>query len=300
MATDRVLELVGELGKWYGRIISTEKQIPDNRLYHYTTLIAFREIIGSNQFRMTSYQYLNDETEFVHSDHLIKTSICTYKNRFRFMEEYFLQRYLGYNSTFGKRVAPFVFSLSEDGDSLPQWRAYGDDGKGIMIGIEPPRDGKRYYRNLSKVTYDPLEQQSIMNRIFEEYFEICSHHDYSERESLNVISNLYEMIMRMRVYLKNSSFASEKEWRYANYPRTGHSSMTDAQVEENKYFFEGRIRDENGLLPIRDIVLGRKVDEKEMRLEVSDLLTEHGYDVARINIRRSTVPMKDVKRGELV
>lgn len=280
------------LDDWYDRMISERKDVPNNRLYHYTTVESFTSILASNQFWMTSYKYLGDPTEFVYSDKVIVENLERRKSAFEPKEYTILRQYLGYDIGLSPDVSPFVFSLSEHCDSLYQWRAYTDDGNGISIGIEPPEDGNRYYRNLSKVIYDPAVQDTVMMRIVDDYLELRSGYQDDNLDASSSVFSLYQALMHMRVRFKHPAYEIEKEWRYANYPGKTFSRYRWDRRGLVEYFAEGSIRDTNALLPIREICLGARLDEQFGRNAVNTLLLQHGYDPERIEVKTSEVPLR--------
>lgn len=110
-------------------------------LYHYTSNVGLLGMIASQEFWFTEIRFLNDSREFrLACDALVK-GIQRYAGTYR---QQWLDRGCSgaefesmvanmcngghYEAAFGKvakRGHPFVFSLTEEGDLLSQWRAYG-------------------------------------------------------------------------------------------------------------------------------------------------------------------------------
>jgi hypothetical protein len=87
------------------------------------------------------------------------------------------------------RLYPYIACFSENGDSLSQWRAYANDGKGVAIGFNPEKfgitnripvntliktDSIGYY----KCIYDINEQKRL---ITESLDGLCSLINYKEK-----------------------------------------------------------------------------------------------------------------------
>jgi hypothetical protein len=102
-------------------------------LWHYTSMEAGRAILSTGMLRATDANYLNDYTETRLFRHfLVEQANARYPDA----------------SELGQRVLDkcrdraetpmtmYVVSLSELGDDLPQWRAYGDDGRGCALVFE--------------------------------------------------------------------------------------------------------------------------------------------------------------------
>lgn len=287
------------ISQWHDNFLEEEKFIPHNGiLYHYTTKNAFCQIMESGHFHMTNYQDLDDKTEFNHSLNILKKCLLLKSNQFS--PEVFgnlLQLFgLSDEKSLGE-PEPFVFSLSEDCGSIYKWRVYAEDGNGICIGIEPPKEGERYYRNLYKVIYEIEEQEKIVEQKLSEYLDILKNYK-DESKSLNRYSALFEVLTFLRVRFKNPSFSIEKEWRYAAFP-TPLSNINEKQFKiawnRNgicKYFEEQQIRDSNGKLPIREIWVGPRLKDGKGEDFVYDVLIETGYDFENIKVDQINIPLK--------
>ncbi len=93
----------------------------------------------------------------------------------------------------------WAFCLSEEGDSLSQWRAYSDNGYGISIGFN------------AKYIFD-------FSFFIDKYRLVFKKVSYSEQEMQNYFpQNLsFEEVVKSQFvapFFKNPSFSEEKEWR---------------------------------------------------------------------------------------
>ena len=102
-------------------------------LWHYTSLDAFRQIIGSRKMFATSAGYLNDLEEISHArdiaDKFLRTEIHPTKPTEAVREEI--------NRQIDDPERQFmVLSLSTERNQLSQWRAYSGASSGVSLGFD--------------------------------------------------------------------------------------------------------------------------------------------------------------------
>ena len=104
-------------------------------LFHYTNNMGLMGIIGSSSFWATDAQFLNDAQEIevalgvarnIVSDHLLQ-------NKAPYAEALGLQIHV---HSIQNPASRYIFSLSEDGNSLSQWRGYASQGAGYSIRLD--------------------------------------------------------------------------------------------------------------------------------------------------------------------
>jgi hypothetical protein len=105
-------------------------------LYHYTTQAGLLGIITSREIWATHTQYLNDSQEFQHAVAVamsqVALKLAAESNEDR---KTVLQRMLDGLMPSIETINVFVCSFSECGDSVAQWRAYGDATGGFAVGF---------------------------------------------------------------------------------------------------------------------------------------------------------------------
>lgn len=115
-------------------------------------------------------------------------------------------------------VDPYVLCFSTCGDSLSQWRGYGDDGYGISIGFNIAYFEKLISNSSSKIT--PYNSLSLSEVCYKEdldsFFEMViknaqSIYDKNEMESILLLILL--QILSIAPLFKNPFFIEESEWR---------------------------------------------------------------------------------------
>lgn len=116
-----------------------EKQSPPQTLYHYTTSAGLRGILQSGVIWLTDIFALNDPSELRHSVSHAEALLHLEARRGHPAAAVFARHFAEIMMDAPTVVAHFfVASFSQNGDDLGQWRAYGDDGRGIALGFERP------------------------------------------------------------------------------------------------------------------------------------------------------------------
>ncbi len=100
-------------------------------IYHYCDVNAFLNIIQHKKLWLSATNNLNDYNEINYFldkalNRIIKSVGQDYYYHF---QEFWQDRMLNLQT-------PYICSFSKKGDSLSQWRAYANDGKGFAIGFD--------------------------------------------------------------------------------------------------------------------------------------------------------------------
>ena len=124
-------------------------------IYHYTSLEGAIGIIESGCLWLSDYSYLNDSSELLHGVQLITEIIEEIQLSGKYKEaDEVLESWKSGLKNIDKRIC--IASFSKDGDSLCQWRSYGDLALGFdaayPIGIVPETA-------LQPIIYDTNEQR---------------------------------------------------------------------------------------------------------------------------------------------
>jgi hypothetical protein len=108
------------------------------KLYHYTSLDNFVKIADSKKiFLFSSYQMTDYKENFVVVEilhELLRT------NEIVLPDDYMMKLNTNFYNRFYS-VLKYVGCFSTLYDSLSQWRAYGNDGNGVCIIIDPKQNG---------------------------------------------------------------------------------------------------------------------------------------------------------------
>ncbi|MBA1348723.1 DUF2971 domain-containing protein [Rhizobium sp. WYCCWR 11146] len=201
------------------------------------------------------------------------------------------------------------FCMSEDGDTLSQWRGYADDGRGVSIGFSHEfltaiTKSNRLVR-LQKVIYNLDDQKQRVREIFPKVKELISEGAVSiprpgsllslkteeqlqaEREQYrSKNSELFGTLTTLQPIwfsFKNPAFREENEWRLAlnilpphetDY-RTANGRLVPYQTIEFPAV-------EDGTKIIEQLILGPK-NTTPLRV-VENFLHRYGFDNANLSV----------------
>src|SRR3954471_19700573 len=118
------------------RLDATEKLI-----YHYCSADTLRIIARDRTLRFSDATCLNDGEEIAWANRQLEIAIQRIVDRDRVddtvppVSKSFLNDFKEMMEGIRERNRHFVASFSTTGDSLSQWRAYADDGRGFAIGF---------------------------------------------------------------------------------------------------------------------------------------------------------------------
>lgn len=298
-----------------------ETDYSHHQIYHYTNIQGLLGIINSEALWMTDFQYMNDLQEINHGIQLAKSILQELKKSEKYSgkEEYFKIWENFVETGVDRRICISCFSL-DNGDSLSQWRGYGDKGVGISIGFDVSewQFWDKDLVTLNPIVYNAEKQRKILSNFFHIYLTVL---DWDANKNMrngkdekietakpeeltnNFISQVYKHI----VSFKHPSFADEKEVRWV-YLEDKHISELMALKVPKKLFrtignklipyisskdlSKRSIDEEKDVikLPITEIVVGPQKDSDLVVSGIKELLQENGY--AHVPVRKSAVPFR--------
>jgi hypothetical protein len=106
-------------------------------LCHYTNARGLEGILKDRELWATNYLHLNDPKEFEFGRDILQDTLRLFR---RNAEEESISPCLAKTIEDSATLGPFelyIASFSRNGDDLSQWRAYGDDGRGVCIEFTP-------------------------------------------------------------------------------------------------------------------------------------------------------------------
>lgn len=196
-------------------------------LYHYTSHKSLRSIVEDRLLRISHVYYMNDANEICYGAKLLKSVVAERQNRetdqtvIDFLVEFrdWITQLIGHPHYI------FVFSLTEKGNLLSQWRAYTPSGvTGVSIGFT--EEGLRTIATqrgfeLIKCLYDRNEQEDILNKELDAIVDKF----IKDVPSINTVGRpahqkylLYfyqhsERLLKTFCRIKDPFFKEESEWR---------------------------------------------------------------------------------------
>jgi hypothetical protein len=192
-----------------------------NELYHYTSVAGLRGILTSRTAWATMAHFLNDAQEFLYA-----LSIASERLRGREKQETdqgrrAVVRDLAESLWQMERTHVCVFSLSENGDLLSQWRGYCPPNAGYSIGLRGASLRGILAPQvcvLAPCVYKEDEQRALVDEALKPVLAKLTSPDPYDEKAVKATSESFkgEMFSRLTgvaVLLKHPSFAEEKEWR---------------------------------------------------------------------------------------
>ena len=283
-------------------------------MYHYCSSETLKIILESGRLRFTDINMLNDahETRWGYSvfeeaaDRILKRSGIS--ETIPHIDISFIDSMDKIISPIQLFVHPFVASFSTQHDSLDQWRAYGNDGKGFAIGFRASRL-QRLPISLLKVEYQREKQiNEMINAIVATYVHHQNEAPTTKQAEFVVDCSLIATFM---IAFKNPAFEHEKEIRcvhVVNVDRknnrisfidNGGTSLGTKTVPGEKIAF--LVRDNHfvasldlpfntsiGEHPVTEIIYG----PKNQGVSGNMALFLGGLGISGIKFRRSDVPYR--------
>jgi hypothetical protein len=236
-------------------------------VYHYCNLESFFKIINSKELFLFNAANMNDRLETTWIFHVINEEIG--KRKESLMQENIKMLETSFNLN---RLYPYIFCFAVSDDSLGQWRAYANDGKGIAIGFNPEKIGlqniipvntaiKENAIGYFNCIYNINTQREIISEKLDKLCFLISQNKIQQIDYANTAISLN----RLSVVFKNPCFAEEQEIRIIHIPMV----MGD---QENNTILLSSISDINFIVKGKNISSYFKLDLRE-RFN-SDLIPE--------------------------
>ncbi len=285
-------------------------------LYHYTSASGLKGIFEGGQLWFTDVLHANDPSEFEYGnniaiDLLQNEAVRSSGDLKEFLE--FISKMLG--GALKNAVGVYVSSFSAVEDDLSQWRAYGDDGRGYAIAFAPSIFSADQCVNLKAL--NPNERTSIACVKYDDKEKKVgqAHHAPTIQKVIEVVKKvsddglLKDELQRQYFFkrlgvefaiahifnsatLKHRAYCGEIETRLVIY----NSSPTELRP-----YLKSRLRG-SALVPyvpspfpvkvpgnVLEIIVGPAAPERSEEA-VKSLLNM--VDLAKLNVRRSTIPYR--------
>ncbi|WNH08039.1 DUF2971 domain-containing protein [Thalassobellus suaedae] len=284
-------------------------------LFHYTSLNGFISIIETQSFYCTNVNFLNDSKEFKYGEETILKAVENLKTN----ENSSILEKIKNNIELQLKSDKYVTCFSKEGDSLSQWRAYGNDGKGISLGFEFSDLTESFDKYLtgSHIEYDEKTQLEIIEEfirlIIEFYKKIEDKYNWNGQDFNNLVSKVIIKFLNNVIHTyKHPSFIDEKEYRLqleidGNLYKKGDFDILFKSSEnliipytiiKNSYsaYLETKEPNETepifGLkrLPLNKIIIGPNLSFDIVKIGLEQFLTNKGYE--NVEIIKSEVPYR--------
>jgi hypothetical protein len=290
-------------------------------LHHYTTPAGFQGIVQSGMLRASFIGFMNDASEYIHAVQLLLAAVQRERPSATGADRALLDH-------MEARLAPtepgnyypyFITCFSAAENDLSQWRAYGQGEGGFSLGFDYTELAQRVTTipnsQLAPVVYAPNEQQQLVDDLLSgarrEYSRCAGAHAASATQHLqHWVEALFLLASALGPMMKNSAFASEREWRIIHFaadassirylPKSsmlsGYVSLALGQPQAYPTHWSpdavGRGEPMPPRLPLRVVWVGPGRFNDLSRTAANSLLTNSGY--VGIGLQRSAIPFRVV------
>lgn len=273
-------------------------------LYHYTDVAGVIGICSSGSLWATNLRFMNDARELAHAWKLMHDVLAEARAQARLPAQLQLVEEIERTMSAQGGGYPDFYSVSfgANGDLLSQWRGYGSSGGGYALGfdaaglVSPPSPYPQPERFLNRVIYDEPTQLRILRDVSEAMLALFATVDPTgpglTEARARVFSALGEVVGFVFSF-KDPAWAEEQEWRAVYLVPNG-------ELEGVQFRPRGGVAvpyvnlpmgtDPDGRLPIREVVLGPRVDTDTAVRSLELLLASNGYPDVDITV--SSVPLR--------
>jgi hypothetical protein len=193
-------------------------------LYHYTDRRGLLGIVETGEIWASDARYLNDAQELSTAIATAKAVVDAQKASANADERRALEQIAGFLGGMeppglGPNLSVFVFSCSEDGDQLSQWRAYARPGDGYAIGFSTHNlvtATNRLGFNLVRCEYTHERHGELVLKCWEDARERLRQATPAvgpEKATLAAVGIFIAGFYFVAPILKHQKFSEEREWR---------------------------------------------------------------------------------------
>jgi len=274
---------------------------PPEVLFHYTNQSGLLGIIDTFEIWATKILYLNDTTELLLAFEMAKEELDKRRLDSGDPDKYRKVEILQHKIDSWKSINLFVCSFSEDGDSLSQWRAYGNSTSSFSIGFSSAHLKQMALNNefvLAKCIYDEKSQRDLITdlvvRALRKDFALNPNRlfDLVDPEPDKIAEECVAELARLAPILKHKSFSEEKEWRLISGLTSHEHPLFSFRQGASMIapYFRFPLREGNDLPKIVKLVVGPTPHEILAAESADMLLRKKGLD---IEVVVSTIPLRN-------
>jgi len=262
-------------------------ELPTTLLYHYTSQRGILGIVKNKSIWATDIHYLNDAAEVQNAIEIVHEEFRK-RRELESQESAIIDEFSNhFESGLNNFLIYCVFSLSEEGDLLSQWRSYCPQSGGYSIGFDPSlliEVVKKPGFSLVKCIYDRTKQENIIRQLIDE--SVNAYKNTPNGIANMAVEDFFIKFCRICPMFKHPSFWEEREWRLvSNFPnlqskfREGESLITP--------YVEIKLTEEEEYIPIKQVFIGPTPHKELSRQSVLFMLNSH-------NIRGCTVVCSEI------
>lgn len=264
-------------------------------LFHYTTWAGLQGILASQRFWATAHDCTNDEAELVSADDVIvEVAKDLQKNATGGAVEVlklFVEGYATLQVTKVVSICLACFSVARD--DAAQWRKYGDEGRGVCLGIRlldesGPEDPPSA---LVKVDYSESSWRSDLTKNFGAVCALLSRAKTTRSNYELGLSALHRIAAFASIGAKRAGWAVEQEFRHVTLVRQNSRVQLKEREEDGKVkrFLPVAVRAEGKRIAFSEIITGPNWNAEDASEQLKKLLAAKGYEVGDIEYPEITI-----------
>jgi hypothetical protein len=194
-------------------LVDVKKLLPTQppELHHFTALGTAAQILENDNVRLSHAEYSNDQRELAQAKDVISSRLQS-----RSPHPFFDQVLAGYKSR-ANELDAYIFCMSMDKasvglsqDILSQWRAYGQDGRGVALTLDIPHLA-RIVGNVPTLRINPVIYYDSTKQVFVD--SILDAGFASSSSNSNAVDATAEALVFATPLMKAAGFEEEREWR---------------------------------------------------------------------------------------
>jgi hypothetical protein len=256
-------------------------------LFHYTSQSGLLGILKSNKLWMTDILYLNDSSEFLQTLELVNSELLKHRDSINKKEKPefdFIITFIKYLSD-TKRTNNYVFSLSQNGNDISQWRGYCPSMGGFSIEFDPDKlitlvNINEGYK-IGECIYKPIIKEKIITSIFSNSFDEIN-------QSSSMMDDFMKFFLNDFSYFKHESFINEEEYRIVAFLNPKNINHREGKSMLVPYIEFSPL--DNDKLPISKIIVGPTPHQELSILSVESLLISNGFK--EVKVEASNIPYR--------
>jgi hypothetical protein len=192
-------------------------------IVHYTSIESLAAILGSGNFRMSHFRYLNDSTEMRHGRTIANDLLEEETQRHDSASDFF--NFCRFNLSYhdDDAIQYFVSSFSVLQDSAKLWNRYGTKGDGVAVVFDTkhmgPDSSDDASYHIAKVTYTGSEQTELLRVLIAATRTVLVPYinrfgcDIDDGAVQVLAIKLCSHLIHHSISLKDESWSVEREWR---------------------------------------------------------------------------------------
>lgn len=176
---------------------------PPEIIYHYTSLEAMVAIAETRILRASNVRFSNDPAELTYGHGVIRAVLSdTFPD-------------LDLKSIFEaiREVDCYAISFSAEDDSLPQWRAYCSNGRGVALGFRSDVFEHHAELSFARVEYARSAQCELIRKVLDIYAPALRAVETGGRIPMPIFIDLAQIFVTLAVIVKDKAYATEREYR---------------------------------------------------------------------------------------